>query len=51
MRVIGMFMGVEHAVEPTDAGIEQLLPDVGRRVDQHRGGAVDPRALDQQRAA
>ena len=46
-----MVVGVEHAVEPADAGVEQLLAKVGRGVDQHGGRALGARPLDQQRAA
>ena len=50
--VVGMLMGVEHAVEPVDVGIEQLLAQIGRGVDQDAGDArqrIVP--LDQKRAA
>jgi hypothetical protein len=35
--MIGMGMGVDHPVEPPDAGVEQLLAQVGRGVDQDAG--------------
>ena len=45
-------MGVEHAVDPIDAGVEQLLAQVRRGVDQDAGAAaVGGRALDQDGAA
>ena len=42
-------MGVQHGVEPVDPGIEKLLAQVGRGVDQHAGDAAGPLPLDQQR--
>ena len=51
VHVIGMVVGVEHAIDPTDAGVEQLLAEVGRGVDQDRGVAARAVAFDQQRAA
>ena len=35
MGVVGVRMGHQHAVEPIDVGVEQLLAQVGRGVDQH----------------
>ena len=35
VRVVGMFMRDQHAVEPVDLGVEQLLAQVRRAVDQH----------------
>ena len=51
MRMIGMVVRVEHAVEPGGACIEKLLAKVGRGVDQRRGFSLGPVALDKQRAA
>ena len=47
VQMIGMRMRQQHRVEPADPGIEQLLPQIGRGIDQQRATA----ALDQQRAA
>ena len=33
--MVGMLVGVEHAVEPIDLGIEHLLAQIGRGVDQN----------------
>ena len=49
--MIGMVMGVEHAVEPTDSDVEQLLAKVRRGVDQHIGRALAAFLLHQHRAA
>ena len=35
--VVGVLMGEQHAVEPVDIGVEKLLAQVGRSVDQHAG--------------
>ena len=43
--VIGMFMGVEHRIDLVDVGIQQLVAEVRRGVDQHRRAA----GLDQDR--
>ncbi len=52
MGVVGVLMGVEHAVDPIDAGVEQLLAQVRRGVDQDAGAAaVGGFALDQDGAA
>jgi hypothetical protein len=34
-----MFMGEEHPVEPIDLGLEELLAQVRRGIDQHAGDA------------
>ena len=49
--VVGMRMGHQDAVEPLDAGLDQLLAQVGRGVDEDRGRAAAAEALDQRRAA
>ena len=49
--VVGMVVGVEHAVEPADAGIEQLLAEIRRAVDQHIGRALGAFPLHENRAA
>ena len=52
MGVVGVFMGVEHAVDPIDAGVEQLLTQIRRGVDEDAGAAaVGAHALDQDGAA
>jgi len=48
--VVGMFVGVEDAVEMIDGSVEQLLAQVRRGIHQHLGPAsVRRRALDQVR--
>ena len=42
--VVGVLMGEEDAVEPVDVGVEQLLAQVRRGVDQDAGDAVRRRA-------
>ena len=32
--VIGMIVGPQHTVDPADPGGEQLVPQIGRRIDQ-----------------
>src|SRR5262245_9761474 len=49
--MVGMFVGEEHGVEPIDAGVEQLLAQVRRGIDQHAGDAVAGAALHQERRA
>ncbi len=39
--VVGVLVGHQHAVEPVDLGVEQLLAQVRRGVDQHPGAAVE----------
>ena len=34
--VIGMFVGVEHRIEPGDPGGEELQAELGRRIDEQR---------------
>ena len=38
--VVGVRVGEEDAVEPIDIGVEQLLAQIGRRVDEHAGAAA-----------
>ena len=45
--MVGVLVGVEHAVEPIDLGIEQLLAQIRRRVDQDAGARL--RAVSQPR--
>ena len=40
VRVVGMLVGEENAVEPIDVGVEQLLAQVRRGVDQDAGDAA-----------
>src|SRR5262249_48677873 len=47
VQMIGMRVGQQHRVDPRGAGIEHLLAQIGRHVDQEVGAA----ALDQHRAA
>ena len=51
MGVVGMLVGEQHGVEPVHVGVEQLLAQVGRGVDQDAGHAVAVPLLHQQRAA
>ncbi len=37
--VVGVVMGVEHCVQVPDIGVEQLVAQVRRGVDQDRGNA------------
>src|SRR5262249_31780963 len=42
MKMIGMRMGQQYGVDPAHARVDQLLAQIGRRVDQtHRAGALD----------
>ena len=43
--MIGVIVRVEHAVEPPDTYVEQLLAEVGRGVHEHIGGALPALAL------
>ena len=46
--VVGVLVGDQHAVEPVDLGLEQLLAQIRRAVDQHaRAVPLRARALDQ----
>ena len=49
--VVGVLVRVEHRVDPIDVGVEQLLAQIRRGVDQHPGDAGAVAALDQQRGA
>src|SRR5215468_540611 len=51
VRVVGVRMGVEHSVDMLDAGGEQLLAQVWRRVDQHGRSAALAKPFNQQGAA
>jgi hypothetical protein len=51
VTMVGVLVGVEHAVEQPDAGIDQLLAEVGRRIDQHARCAPRVCALRQNGAA
>ena len=51
MGVVGVLVRVQHAVEPIDLGIDELLAQIGRGVDQHAGAPVRAGPLDQERAA
>src|ERR1700722_20367523 len=51
MGLIGMLMGQKYRIDVIDIGVDQLLAQIGRGVDQDPGEAVIPAALDQQRAA
>jgi hypothetical protein len=46
-----MGMGQKDAVEPLDAGIDQLLAQIRRCVDEDSGRAAGPEALEEHRAA
>ena len=49
--MVGVIVGIEHAVKPADTDVEQLLAEVGRRVDEHRRRPLPAFALDQHRTA
>ena len=49
--MIGVVVGVEHAVEPGHPGIEKLLAKIGRGVDYDRRLAFGAFTLHEQRAA
>ena len=49
--VVGMLVGVEDRVEPVDLGIEQLLAQIGRGIDQDAGDACAVAPFDQERGA
>ena len=51
VRVVGVGMAQKDAVEPLDLGVDQLLAQIGRRVDEDRGRAFGAEALDKHRAA
>src|SRR5215831_947201 len=52
MGVVGMFVRDQNAIEPVDIGVEELLAEIGRGIDQDpRASAFLVAALDQQRAA
>ena len=46
--VVGVLVGVEHGIEPIDLGIQKLLAQVGRGVDQDPGDAAVVAPFDQQ---
>src|SRR5665213_1148900 len=49
MAMVGVLVGHQHTVEPVDLGIDKLLTEIGRGVDQDAGEAGRARALDQER--
>ena len=51
MGVVGVLVGVEDAVDPIDLGIEKLLAQIGRGIDQDPGDAAGVMTLDQKRRA
>src|SRR5262252_5427209 len=51
MRVVGVRMGIEHSVDMLDAGSEQLLAQVWRRVDQHGRSATFAKPFNQEGTA
>ena len=51
MGLVGMLMGQKHRVEMVDVGVDQLLAQVGRGVDQDSRHSAIPGPLDEQRAA
>ncbi len=51
VRVVGMVVGIEHAVDPPDAEIEKLLAQIGRRIDQNARRAGLANLLHQDRAS
>ena len=46
--MVGVLVGEEHGVEPIDPGVEKLLAQVGRGVDQNAGDASSVAPFDQQ---
>ena len=42
--VVGMLVGIEHGIEPIDLGVQKLLAQVGRGVDQDARDAAARRA-------
>src|SRR4029077_1370000 len=50
MGMVGVVVSIEHAVEPTDPKIEQLLPQIGWRVHENTRRAGIARLLHQKRA-
>src|SRR5262249_36446605 len=51
VSMVGVLVGIKHRVEPFDVGVEQLLAQIRRRIDEHAGSPGRVAALDQQRAA
>ena len=51
MRVVGVVVRVEHAVERLAAHAQELLAQIGRGVDQHRRVPLLAEPLDQQRCS
>src|SRR5262245_9305054 len=49
MGTVGVLVGEEHPVQPVDLGVEQLLAQVGRGIDQHAGDAHPVAPFHQQR--
>ena len=49
VHMVGVAVGVNHAIEVADAFAQKLLAQIGRGVDQNAGCAVAIIALDQQR--
>ncbi len=43
VAMVGVLVGHQHAVEPIDVGVEELLAEVRRGVDQHPGEAASGR--------
>ena len=46
MGMVGVLVRVKHAVKPVDIGIEELLAQIRRGVDQNTSGAVARAAFD-----
>ena len=51
VRVVGVVVRVEHAIQGLDARIEQLFAKIRGRIDQHGRTAAFGKAIDQQRTA
>ncbi len=49
--MVGVVVGVEHAVDPIDAGAQNLLAQIGAGIDQHRRALAAVEALHHHRAA
>jgi hypothetical protein len=47
MGVVGVFVRIEHAVKPIDLGVEELLPQIRRRIDKDACEAFGRAPLDQ----
>src|SRR5215210_6287090 len=51
VTMVGMIVGVEHAVEHAYLGVEELLAKIGRSIHEQRCRAVPALPFDENRAA